>query len=92
MMKMTIVTDSDGNVVGAVHGHTLTEKRGGVGRPSPSPRPISYTMSRSRTTWPTSLTERNFIADCSGTRLAVTLRYYVLVARTSYVSEEKPHQ
>ena len=29
-MKMIIVTDSDGNVVGAVHGHTLTEKRGGV--------------------------------------------------------------
>jgi len=29
-MKMTIVTDSQGNLVGAVHGHTLTEKREGV--------------------------------------------------------------
>jgi hypothetical protein len=29
-MKMTIVTDSHGNLVGAVHGHTLTEKRGDV--------------------------------------------------------------
>ena len=29
-MKMTIVTDSHGNLVGAVHGHTLTEKRGEV--------------------------------------------------------------
>ena len=26
-MKMTIVTDNHGNLVGAVHGHTLTEKR-----------------------------------------------------------------
>jgi hypothetical protein len=29
-MKMTIVTDSHGNVIGAVHGHTLTENNGGV--------------------------------------------------------------
>ncbi|SEI81094.1 hypothetical protein [Paraburkholderia diazotrophica] len=29
-MKMTIVTDSNGELVGAVHGHTLTEKQGGV--------------------------------------------------------------
>jgi hypothetical protein len=27
-MKMTIVTDSQGNLVGAVQGHALTEKRG----------------------------------------------------------------
>jgi hypothetical protein len=30
MMKMTIVTDSRGNLVGAVHGHALSEKRGDV--------------------------------------------------------------
>jgi len=29
-MKMTIVTDSSGNLVGAVHGHTLSETAGGV--------------------------------------------------------------
>jgi hypothetical protein len=29
-MKMTIVTDSHGTLVGAVHGHTLTEKHQGV--------------------------------------------------------------
>jgi hypothetical protein len=27
-MKMTIVTDSNGNLVGAVQGHTLTQKHG----------------------------------------------------------------
>ena len=29
-MKMTIVADSRGNLVGAVHGHALSEKRGDV--------------------------------------------------------------
>ena len=29
-MKMTIVTDSDGKLVGAVHGHSLTSKHSGV--------------------------------------------------------------
>lgn len=30
MIKMTIVTDSRGKVIGAVQGHTLTEKRGNL--------------------------------------------------------------
>lgn len=30
MMKMTIVTDSSGKLVGAVSGHTLTSKHGEV--------------------------------------------------------------
>ena len=30
MMKLTIVTDSKGNLVGAVSGHTLTSKNGDV--------------------------------------------------------------
>jgi hypothetical protein len=30
MIKMTIVTDSRGNLVGAVHGHSLTSKRGDI--------------------------------------------------------------
>jgi hypothetical protein len=29
-MKMTIVTDTDGNVLGAIQGHTLSEKQGDV--------------------------------------------------------------
>lgn len=29
-MKMTIATDSRGNLVGAVHGHTPTQKHGDV--------------------------------------------------------------
>jgi hypothetical protein len=29
-MNMTIVTDAHGNLVGAVHGHALSEKRGDV--------------------------------------------------------------
>jgi hypothetical protein len=29
-MKMTIVTDSHGKLVGAVHGHTLASKQGDV--------------------------------------------------------------
>ena len=30
MMKMTIVTDSQGKLVAAVHGHTLMEKHGSM--------------------------------------------------------------
>ncbi len=29
-MKMTIVTDDQGNILGAVQGHALTENKGGV--------------------------------------------------------------
>jgi hypothetical protein len=29
-MKMTIVTDSSGNLIGAVHGHSLSQNGGGV--------------------------------------------------------------
>ena len=30
MTKMTIVTDSHGKLIGAVHGHSLTSKHGGI--------------------------------------------------------------
>ena len=29
-MKMTIITDDQGNILGAVQGHSLTEKQGNV--------------------------------------------------------------